>query len=170
MEQEAVSKKEMVNSFLDKGLLLSSDVINQISNQDLEKLHELLLKKKQGNLLVINKEVGQLITSLKIQDINWMEMDKIKTLSEKGKNKESYLNFVKHLLTEEEIPKAKEESKIKIINSYVEESKKRDIQDFVQYFNNRYETIKKILKNRSELTNTLSINRIKAKKDRDHSP
>ena len=168
MEQEAVSKKEMVNSFLDKGLLLSSDVINQISNQDLEKLHELLLKKKQGNLLVINKEVGQLITSLKIQDINWMEMDKIKTLSEKGKNKESYLNFVKHLLTEEEIPKAKEESKIKIINSYVEESKKRDIQDFVQYFNNRYETIKKILKNRSELTNTLSINRIKAKKDRDH--
>jgi len=169
MNQEVDSKKEVVNSLLSKGLLLSSDIINQINNLDLEKLYGVLLRKKQRNLLIINKEVDRLLSNLETPDIDWMELDKIKTLSEKGKNKEGYLNFIKHVLTEEEkTPPAEEENKTKIIHSYTADSKKRDIQDFVQYFNNRYEAIKKILKNRSELTNTLSITRIKAKKDRDH--
>jgi len=58
-------------------------------------------------------------------------------------------------------------SHVKIISSYKEESKKRDIQDFVSYFIARYQLIRGILKNRQELQNIMSINRIKNKKDRE---
>lgn len=52
--------------------------------------------------------------------------------------------------------------------SYDEESKKRDVLDFVQFFNARYSTIEKILRNRHELKNILSISRVLSKKDRDN--
>lgn len=59
------------------------------------------------------------------------------------------------------------ESNVKIVFSYKEESKKRNIQDFVMFFNRRYETIKNMLYNRQELQNIMSINRIKKKKEKE---
>jgi DNA polymerase II small subunit len=56
---------------------------------------------------------------------------------------------------------------VKIVFSYNSESKKRDVQDFVAYFNQRYTQIEKIMKNRAELQNLLAIKRIKQKKDKD---
>ena len=168
MNREVVSKKEIVSSLLDRGILLSSDMLGRINYTNLGDIHNTLLRKKQENLLVLNKEIDQILTELKILDIDWLELDKIKTLSEKGKNKDGYVNFIKHLLEEETTTETKKETDLKILSSYEEDSKKRDIQDFVQYFNNRYKAIEKILKNRNELKNTLSINRINAKKDRDH--
>jgi len=58
-------------------------------------------------------------------------------------------------------------SRVKILFNYKEESKKRGVQDFISYFNLRYKSLEKILKNRIELQDTLSINRISAKRDRD---
>ena len=58
------------------------------------------------------------------------------------------------------------QNKIKIISSYKEESKKREPQDFIDYFNNRYKTLEKILKQRQELKNTTSINKIINRKDK----
>ena len=171
MEQELVSKKEIVNSFLKKGILLSSDIIKQLGEIDLENLQKIIPKDKLSNLLVLNKDLNKLLFKIQDLDINWVELDKTKTLLEKGKSKEHYKKFIEYLSTqqeEKEVIEDKEKVSVKIIYSYEEDPKKRDIQDFVQYFNNRYKTIEKILKNRSELTNILSINRIKIKKDRDH--
>lgn len=58
-------------------------------------------------------------------------------------------------------------SNVKILFNYKEESKKRGVQDFISYFNIRYKSLEKILKNRIELQDTLSISRISAKRDRD---
>ena len=55
---------------------------------------------------------------------------------------------------------------VKIITSYEGEPKKREVQDFVKYFNARYNSLKKILQNRKELMNLTSINRIKQRKER----
>jgi len=67
--------------------------------------------------------------------------------------------------------KTKEEGqkqcKVKIIYSYKDEPKKRDPQDFVDYFNNRYKSIENILKQHQELKNTVSINKIQNKKEKE---
>jgi len=167
MEQEAVSEKEIIISFLKKGILLSSDIIDHLSEIDTENLQKLLLKKPR--LLILNKDLNKLLDQVKEMDINWLEFDKTKTLFEKGKNKENYGKFIEYLSTQKKDKTTKEgKTTVKIIHSYEADSKKRDIQDFVQYFNNRYKAIERILKNRTELTNIMSINRIRAKKDRDH--
>ena len=56
-------------------------------------------------------------------------------------------------------------SSVNIISSYKEAANKKDVQDFVSYFNARYKAIEKILRNRSELKNIISISRIQNKKD-----
>jgi len=56
---------------------------------------------------------------------------------------------------------------VKVVQSYTEEPKKREPQDFVDYFNNRYKAIEKILKQRQELKSTVSINKIAGRKEKD---
>lgn len=58
--------------------------------------------------------------------------------------------------------------KVKVLFSYCGESKKRYVEDFVAHFNKRYEAIKKILLNRQELVNLLSINKILNKKEKEN--
>jgi len=57
-------------------------------------------------------------------------------------------------------------NKVSIIYSYKEEAKKREPQDFVDYFNNRYKALEKILKQHQELRNAVSINKIINKKEK----
>lgn len=59
-----------------------------------------------------------------------------------------------------------QDSKIKVVYSYREEPKKREAQDFVDHFNNRYKAIEKILKQRQELNSTISISKIPNKKEK----
>jgi len=54
-----------------------------------------------------------------------------------------------------------------ILDSYLEDPKKRDIKDFISYFKVRYESIKKLLMGRQELQNLVSINRLLNKNQRD---
>jgi len=58
-------------------------------------------------------------------------------------------------------------SRIKIIFSYQAKSKKRTIQDFIDYYNARYKAIESILSNRQELNNLTSIGRLTGKQDRE---
>ena len=57
--------------------------------------------------------------------------------------------------------------KVNILFNYQEKPKKRTEQDFISYFNTRYKSLEKILKNRIELQDTISINKALAKKQRD---
>ena len=88
-------------------------------------------------------------------------------LKTKTINDEIVLNLNK--LIEDTTPlkiEAKIEEKVKIVTSYKDEPKKRGPQDFVDYFNNRYKAIEKILKQRQELKNTVSISKITNKKEK----
>ncbi len=57
------------------------------------------------------------------------------------------------------------ERKVKIITSYKDEPKKRSINDFISYYNKRYQQIKKMLLNRMELSGAISINKISTRND-----
>ena len=165
MEQKSIQKKEVVNFFLKKEILLSSDVLGSIDETNFERIHSLILNKvKSHKFLFLNKDLNDALNDLPHLDINWLDLEKSKALLEKGKDNKVYNQFIKFLYTQK--IKAKEE-KVKIIYSYEEDSKKRNIQDFVKYFNMRYKAIEGILRQRPDLKNVITINRIKNKKDRE---
>ncbi len=165
MEQRLVQKKQIVNFFLKKDILLSSDILENLNEKKLEQFYSLITDKiKSENFLFLNKDLKDALQNLTQLDINWQDLEKSKALLEKGKDNKIYSQFIKFLHTQK--TKVKEE-KIKIIQSYEEDSKKRNIQDFVQYFNARYKSIEKILRQRPDLKNITTINRIINKRDRE---
>lgn len=165
MELELTQKKQVVDFFLKKEILLSSDILGALNEQDLNSIHELITSKiKSTHFLFLNKDLNDALKHLSHIDINWQDLEKSKALLEKGRDNKIYNQFINFLHTQK--AKAKEE-KVKIVYSYQEDSKKRDIQDFVQYFNARYKSIEKILRQRPDLKNVTTINRILNKKDRE---
>ncbi|MBM3200627.1 hypothetical protein FJZ53_06835, partial [Candidatus Woesearchaeota archaeon] len=55
------------------------------------------------------------------------------------------------------------QTNVEIINDYVEDDKKREIQDFVKYFKHRYSYLREVLQGRAELSGPVSINRLSSK-------
>ncbi len=58
---------------------------------------------------------------------------------------------------------------VKIVFSYKNIPKKNTAQDFFNYFNARYTAIKKILQQRTQLENTISIGRLKGKSEKEQT-
>ncbi|MBA3064790.1 hypothetical protein FP803_05110, partial [Candidatus Woesearchaeota archaeon] len=165
MKENISKQKEVVNFFLKNNLLISPDFIDKITSEtDSEKLYNLVSNKIISNdFLLLNNDIHQRLLNKNIQDINWFEFERLKVLYEKGRDKILYHKFIDYF----DITKSNEEPDVKILFSYNEESKKRDVKDFVSFFNSRYKAIENMLKNRQELQNLMSINRIINKKEKE---
>ncbi len=59
-------------------------------------------------------------------------------------------------------------NQLKIVMSYDEKSRKRTVQDFVNYYTVRFRDLERILRGRQELQNLTSIGRLVGKKDREN--
>ncbi|MBI2650436.1 DNA-directed DNA polymerase II small subunit [Candidatus Woesearchaeota archaeon] len=127
----------MIDIFLKKGILISSELLMEINDtQHISRIFDALQSKQANDLLIIDKDINSLTSETKAQK-------------------------------PEDPKEGQQEHQIKVVYSYREEPKKREPQDFVDYFNNRYKAIEKILKQRQELKNTVSINRIANKKEKE---
>ncbi|MFC1704781.1 DNA-directed DNA polymerase II small subunit [Nanoarchaeota archaeon] len=168
MEPKTIDKKEIIKSFLEKGILLSPDMLQ--TDTELDNIQKNITEKIHSkDFLILNKDICCLLESKPCLDTNWCELERAKAILEKGKSDKAYKQFLGYLNTEKKQEDIKLENKaVKIVSSYKAESKKRDIQDFVQHFNARYRALEKLLRNRQELNTILSINRIIHKTDRGH--
>lgn len=145
MQTTHINKKEIVDFFLKKNLLISDDLLGCLENEkNIPEFYKLIKEAGQGDIVVLNK------------NIKWIAEQK-KHLQGQGSS------HVGHQSAEQITP----DGNVKIIFSYNRTPKKRSASDFIQYFNIRYQSIEKILKQRQELQNTTSINRITNKKDRE---
>jgi len=173
MKQENI-KKDIINFFLQKGILISPDFLNNLDdNFDFKKLFSLIEKETDSSkFLIFTKEINNLLGNLP-KEINWLEFDQARTLSEKGNNQlyEKFIEYLKNNKIKTEIKKevvnSAESGTVNVLFSYEEAIKKRDIQDFVVFFNTRYKALEKILRHRQELQNILSISRIVNKKEKE---
>lgn len=156
-------KKEIVKLYLNKKVLLSKDVFSEDKPEQIEILEFLKLPE---DIFFLNKDALSLLDLRNNIEINWREFEKTKAISEKKKDAFFYKKFLKCLIEKETAVKKEQES-VKVISSYTLESKKREVQDFVSYFNKRYRAIEKILRLRPDLQNLTSINRILNKKERE---
>ncbi len=172
MEGSLVSKKRIVDFFLKNNILVSSDAVASMKEEDLGVIQERITNKiKSDNFLLLSKDLDGLLKKLDLVDINWFDLEKAKTMLEKGKDSRVYQKFIDYLEKGESkkpaiAKEASEQYPVKVLFSYEQESKKRDVQDFIQFFNARYKAIEKILRSRQELQNITSINRIINKKER----
>ena len=180
--------KEKLNNLLEKGFLISPDMLENISKEHEEEIiknieNSIITKEKP---IIITNELCKAVSNDSKININWVDFEKSKTFLEKGRDSKIYNTFlniigysgseeqkhkVEHIIKEikpvekiQEVPEITEKENgngnVIILKNYVEKEKKREIQDFVAYFKARYEGIKKILLNRIELQNAVSINRL----------
>ena len=169
--ESLLREKDIVSFFLKKNILISSDILSQLKTSELDEIYQSIKNKiKSEDFLFLTKDLRAVLNKAGLIDTNWLDLEKSRVLLEKGKNEKTYGQFISFLAKGEIRPKEeqKPEAEVKIITSYQEDSKKRDIQDFVQYFNARYKAIEKLLRNRQELQNITSINRILSKKDKEN--
>ena len=163
-----------VENFMKKGYLVSPEIINEIKSED-ENLILTTLNSLKERPTVINKNILNLIKEKKkIIQINWNEFDKSKVSFEKNKDKTLYNSFLTILNPDEthnfsELQKESEleikeldtnNGNVIILKNYKDSVKKHDVQEFIGYFNLRYNKLKNILLSRKELQNATSINRI----------
>jgi len=142
--QELIRKKrEIIDLFLKNGVLISSEQLNKINEQgNISNIFE-TLKSKHIDDAVVSAELNKIIAVASAANTD---------------------------ITQKEIQKENNPiQNINIVYSFKEEPKKREPQDFVDYFNNRYKAIERILKQRQELKNTISINKIINKKDKENT-
>jgi len=164
MQELETKKKDIVSFFLKKGLLLSSDLLNQLNNDKFfEELCNLIGSTGHEEITVINEKIKALLSQPQPEKLNWLEMEKYGVISEK-KGKSDYESVVKPTIQK---PETQGQNDVKIIFSYKSEPGKKEAQDFIDYFNARFKSIEKILKQRQELQATISINRLLSKKDRE---
>jgi len=134
------NKKDIIKFFLEKNVLVSKPFIERMTqeNIDLEKFYDASKEKIQKNPSTPLNEHLDIFL---------------------GKGEEPSL-----------IPSSISSSstKVKIVSSSEIETRKWGVQDFVSLFNKRFDALEKLLKNRTELQNLLSINRIKQKREKDN--
>ena len=160
------TKKNIINFFLEKNLLVSNDLLEYLENEEnLDKFSKLVEDNTLKDITVLSEKIKDLLGHEK--SLNWTELEKLKVISRKKSigDKNQYNQNVEREKTKS--PQKKQENNVKIVFSYDKPAKKREANDFIEYFNSRYRAIERILKLRQEMRNTTSINRIINKRDRE---
>ena len=188
-----MNKEEIISGMVEKGFLISPDVLDKLNNFNDELLVKLENFFKEEKPIVINQDLlNFLIKNEKEVEINWKEFENAKFLLEKGKDQRAYnvfLNLMDYNLSDkkkkvlnerlEELKKPDdilgenlkeeiEESPVIILKSYAENNKKKTVDTFVKHYRERYNALSKILQNRVELSDVLSIMRILNKSNREN--
>jgi DNA polymerase II small subunit len=171
MQATETRRKKIVNFFLKKGLLVSRGLLDYLEDEkNLSEFSRLIEGENSKNMMVLSDKIKDFLGCEQNLHLNWPELEKYKATSEKKGSSGNNALF-KQILVQKAIGETKSrvepDNKVKIIFSYDRKPKKREANDFVQYFNNRYQAIEKILKQRQELQNTTSINRLLNKRDRE---
>jgi len=136
---EVLQKREIVNTLLNKGILIDGNILKRIDMiKDYDNFHTYLIQK--------------------IGDFN---SDDVTQIFDRYKQEDN----IRAEYTETNISETTRKN-IEVVFSYESEPKKRVVQDFVNYFTTRYNSIKPFLQQRKELQNLTSINRLEQKRER----
>jgi DNA polymerase II small subunit len=150
--------KTRIEHFLKSRALPGVDVITD----------ELKMNDIPKQLAVITHDSLRLIGSSKTVD--WIQFDQLRTHYEQGAAA-SYNEYLAGMLDgtdSQEFPSPRSRKSVVVKFSYNREPQKYSVNDFVSYFNRRYDLIEKMLRPRPELQSTISISRVLKKREREH--
>lgn len=161
---------EVIKVCLKKGVLVDPSVIETLEQISLD-----------NELLDFVLAMCSTLTERKILNKEFFSehLDKILVMlnnfKEKRPEKQEAVDFFIKRLSErfassqkrqepEPLEHAEEKNSIKIVASYIIPSRKIGVEDFVRHFRNRFNTLKGVLQDHSELQNLTSINKISGQK------
>ena len=176
-------KEQIIDEAFHNNILISPSIINKITKEDFNKILNLFKLKLQGSSipLVVDDKLVEIIRQSDSEvDLNWLEYEKSKVDNERGNKNNIYNTFLEVLdgsvfKTKNEYNKdmysdfedldthGDEETKtnnVVVLKSFNLSGGKKTVQDFVKYYNSRYNMIKNILIQRPSLNNTVSINKL----------
>ncbi|MFH1510869.1 MAG: DNA-directed DNA polymerase II small subunit [Candidatus Woesearchaeota archaeon] len=154
--------KGIVNSLLEQGFLVSPDALQSI--QDAQTVGSLIKSKiLSKEFLIINKDIITILEEEPNLAANWLEFEKLKSEAEKTRVDSLYKKFLS-LIRQEKKGAVQD---LRVVFSYEETPKKIEVQDFVNLFLSRYRKLERLLNQRTELTNLISISRIITKKEKE---
>ena len=156
MKQEVfIKKKELVEFFLKKGILLSEDILARLDDSiNSEELKGITSKIGSQDILVLNNDITKIFAEISpSKEINWTDFEQSKAFSEKGMEN-AYVRFLDVISKSE--PEKKEDYPVKVVFSYNSEIKKWSPEDFVEHLNVRLRSLEKMLRKRPELSNLIS--------------
>ncbi|HIH39153.1 TPA: hypothetical protein HA219_00290 [Candidatus Woesearchaeota archaeon] len=120
-------------------------------------MQELDIKKRK--LIEFLTEKNILISPDFLNDLNSVEPSAISELINKKLNETEI-----HHKTD----KIRETGSVKVVFSYAGQPKKSTAQDFINHFNSRYNSLKKLLQQRAQLENVTSVSRLKTKSEKEN--
>ncbi len=150
---------KLVVDFLDKGYLLSPDIVDRLNELGEPDSLNLFNKKTEiESPLILDKNLFMLLVE--------EEDSKIENVKEFIKNQKT----VGEDLAKDDIEFVESEAVngVIVLKEYKKAPKKRAVQDFVEHYRSRYNSLKNILLNRVELRDPISISRILNKKEREN--
>jgi len=128
-----------------------------INNDDKKKIIDILMSYK----ILVDRDLLTLINSLTSDELNILEDNILENTIISKDNLINLINDIKKGIFKKIIKPS-----VQVIDSFDElVTKKRDINDFISHFRERYKQISKILRGREELSDVLSINRIMSKEE-----
>ncbi len=160
-------QKEILKFCLEKGFLVDNDLLDLFSEtSDIESIKLIIEKAKTytpHNVLTKNffeknkKEFGKLFSGLPKKNQKGLERLRIKLGLSIEISKENFSPDDKDKIKTEN---STFNSNVKVLTTTIQQNKKIEVKDFVSHFKGRFNQMKNILQERSELTNLVSIDKI----------
>ena len=148
-------KSEILKFCLEKGLLLDKEVGEILSNLNEEVAKEIIEKVSHLKCKMITK-------SFFVENVN-----SLKSIVQGGEYFEKLcinlglsIEISREIKKEVPVESVSRFRNVKVLYSTANVSKKLEVADFVKYFRNRYGELRRILQERPELENLISINKI----------
>jgi len=152
--------QETVEALLQNGILAGEDVIGNDIAVAIE------AAKSNKGLLYVNKDILGLLKT-DISGVNWKELERARYMLEHDNDGALYRKFMECVAVQGIRQCTSNFRDVKVSFDYNEPVSKKEVRDFVKYFNVRYRAIEGLLKNRQELSNLASVGRVINKSDRE---
>ncbi|MBW3018498.1 metallophosphoesterase, partial [Candidatus Woesearchaeota archaeon] len=143
LSEQIQTKKELVKYLFQKGILIEQSVLDNINENNIPAVAEFVENKKDG--FIISSD----------------DLKQIPELRKEGRVEKAE-SSVRSLVQEQ-----KTKSRVIILNNYEDHFKKKDVQDFVDMFNKRFQALSNILKNRVDIKSPVSINKLMNKQSKE---
>ena len=159
-----LDKKGVVEFFMKKEILLTPDILEKLEDSDTLTEISKNITELGDKPLILDQEIKKIVESGKGDNLNWEELEKSKVQLERGDGVvyEKFKSHVSDLNKKETTINGESEavSSVKPLSNFNENSGKKTIENFIDHYNNRHKKMEDILRNRPELGQVQSINRL----------
>jgi DNA polymerase II small subunit/DNA polymerase delta subunit B len=134
-------RQKVIKFLIENDILIDPNIIEKIPDEDfnISLFYKKVLEKKQ----TINSEIL------------------LSIISDVVDNNLSIINSQKVLDYDDEIDERLKKYNISLVENYVDDARKKEIGDFTSHYNRRFDQLSILLKNRVELSDVVSISRLK---------